>query len=76
MNVSGIDVEGKRYFDLVRVSRRDSSTNRIMGFVSKVSKSEKLSTNMSKIDALYWPINDEELKVNNTVETKPVLQNE
>lgn len=63
--------EGKRYFDLVRLSRRDSSTSRIMGFVSKVSKSEKLSTNMSKIESLYWPINDEELKVNTLLKQNP-----
>jgi hypothetical protein len=63
--------EGKRYFDLVRVSRRDSSTSRIVGYVSKTSKSEKLSTNMSKIDALYWPINEEELKVNKLLNQNP-----
>ncbi len=60
--------EGKRYFDLLRACRRDSSTNRMTGYVAKTSKSEKLSTNMSKIEALYWPINEEELKVNSMLQ--------
>lgn len=63
--------EGKRYFDLVRSCRRDSSTSLIVGFVSKTSKSEKLSTNMSQVNALYWPINEEELKVNTLLKQNP-----
>lgn len=63
--------EGKRYFDLLRVSLRDSNTVAIKGYVGQVSASEKLQINMSRIEALYWPINEEELIANKKLVQNP-----
>lgn len=66
--------EGKRYFDLVRTARRDSSTTRIVSYISKTSESEKLMTNMSTISSLYWPISKKELEVNLELKQNPFYE--
>jgi len=63
--------EGKRYFDLVRTARRDSTTTRITSYISITSASEKLMTNMATIESLYWPINKDELDVNTALKQNP-----
>jgi len=58
--------EGKRYFDLVRQARRNGSTKSLKtAILRKVTTGGALIDNkMSKMDAIYWPYNYEELKVN------------
>lgn len=63
--------EGKRYFDLMRVSRRDGNTTRAANLVAVGSESEKLSTSMSTIESLYWPINQDEIDVNVELKQNP-----
>jgi len=59
--------EGKRYFDLMRVALRDSTTSQVTSYVSKTSSSTEIYGNMSSIQSLYWPINKDELIANPTL---------
>ncbi len=67
--------EGKRYFDLLRLARRKGNTSDVTSFVSRTSTSTELYGNMSTIDALYWPINEEELIDNPLLEQNPFYEN-
>lgn len=58
--------EGKRWYDLVRRSRREGDTDYLVEAVT-----EKYTTNMtaiqsklSKMDAIYWPYTEDEMDVN------------
>lgn len=58
--------EGKRWFDLVRISRRDNENTRM---ISKVLPKFQENTSAIRIklstqDILYWPYNKEEIKQN------------
>ncbi len=68
--------EGKRWYDLVRVSRRDGDNTRM---ISKVLP--KFTENASVIriklatqDILYWPYNKEELKQNPYLVQNPAYE--
>jgi len=58
--------EGKRYYDLVRRSRRDGNTKYLVDHVQNrdASISSIISNLMKKMDAIYWPINLDEMKAN------------
>lgn len=58
--------EGKRWYDLVRISRRIGSTQELsQAAMRKVTTGGALIANkLAKLDAIYWPYNYEELKVN------------
>jgi len=58
--------EGKRWYDLVRISRRTGNTSDLtVAALRKVQTSSALIQNkLSKMDAIYWPYNNEEVKVN------------
>lgn len=58
--------EGKRYYDLVRRSQRDGNTEYL---ASKCSNKDPnlqsiIMSKMKKMDAIYWPYNLDEIKVN------------
>ena len=58
--------EGKRYYDLVRRSQRDGNTDYL---ASKCSNKDAnlqsiIMSKMKKMDAIYWPYNLDEIKVN------------
>lgn len=58
--------EGKRYYDLVRRSQRDGNTEYL---ASKCSNKDTnlqsiIQSKMKKMDAIYWPYNLDEMKVN------------
>jgi hypothetical protein len=57
---------GKRFFDLVRRSRRDGNTNYLRTKVPNKSASSAtiIQNSFTKMDRIYWPYNLEELKVN------------
>lgn len=68
--------EGKRWYDLVRVSRRDGDNTRL---ITKVLP--KFTENASVIriklatqDILYWPYNKEELKQNPNLVQNPAYE--
>ncbi len=67
--------EGKRYFDLVRQARRNGNTQALSAAVQrKVTTGGALIANkMSKMDAIYWPYNFEELKVNTNLTQNPAF---
>ena len=67
--------EGKRWYDLVRRALREQSTS----FLSK-QVLQKFSTNTSviqskfaKMDAIFWPYNVDELKVNKNLTQNPAF---
>ena len=67
--------EGKRWYDLVRTARRDGNTQVLsQAALKKVSTGGSLIANkLSKLDAIYWPYNIEEMKVNNLLVQNPAF---
>ena len=73
--------EGKRYFDLVRRMRREQTTNNVVNnyILRKYTSGMNLSqsTVMSKINdinAIYMPIHQEELRLNQMLEQNPFYE--
>ena len=67
--------EGKRWYDLVRIARREGSTSTLSSAaLRKVTTNSSLIANkLVKMDAIYWPYNYEELKVNLLLEQNPAF---
>ena len=67
--------EGKRWFDLVRQAQRTGSTDAIAAAaVAKAGSNATMVQNMlTKMDAIYWPYNLEELKVNHQLVQNPAF---
>ncbi len=68
--------EGKRWFDLVRVCRRDGENDRML---TKVLPKFQENTNAIRIklstqDILYWPYNRDELKQNPYLTQNPAYE--
>jgi hypothetical protein len=65
--------EGKRWFDLMRLARRENSPAPLLDYVvKKYSGNAALQTSkMSVMDALYFPIHNDELKANSALEQNP-----
>lgn len=68
--------EGKRWFDLVRFSRRENDNTRL---VQKVTPKFQENASVIRIklatqDALYWPYNREELKQNPYLVQNPAYE--
>ena len=67
--------EGKRYYDLVRYAMRAGNTNE---FASVMSNREDVnqgfvSNFFKKMDAIFWPYNYEEMRVNRNLVPNPVF---
>lgn len=57
--------EGKRYYDLVRRSQRDGNTDYLVSKVTQKCDNIDVVRNLLKrMDAIYWPYNISELRVN------------
>lgn len=58
--------EGKRWFDLVRRSLRDGNTSYLVQQVTRKGSDNAsvVQAKLAKMDAIFWPYNLEELKVN------------
>ena len=58
--------EGKRWYDLVRRSRRDGNTDYLrQQSTAKYSSNKSLvESKLTRMEAIYWPYNNDELKVN------------
>ena len=67
--------EGKRWFDLVRISQREGNTQTLVNAaLRKVTTGSALIGNkLAKMDAIYWPYNYEELKVNKNLKQNPAF---
>ena len=68
--------EGKRWFDLLRQARRDGNPSIVRSLVtSKLSGAGSKGT-FPSMDALYWPYNKNELKVNTFLKQKSIYASE
>lgn len=58
--------EGKRWYDLVRVSQRNGNTTILKdaALQKATTGTGLISNHLAKMDAIYWPYNLEEIKVN------------
>ena len=67
--------EGKRWYDLVRRSRRDGNTDYLVSKVMQKSSTyaSTIQSKLSRMDAIYWPYNKEEVKVNPKLVQNPAF---
>lgn len=67
--------EGKRWFDLVRRSLRDGNTNYLVSQVSRrgSDNASVVQSKLARMDAIFWPYNLEELKVNKNLKQNPAF---
>ncbi len=71
--------EGKRWFDLVRIAQREGHTQALVSAVGRatsskgVAASDLVTSKLAKMDAIYWPYNYEELKVNKNLVQNPAF---
>lgn len=71
--------EGKRWFDLVRLSQRVGNTNALCSAVGRATSSkgvaaaDLVTSKLAKMDAIYWPYNYEEVKVNKNLVQNPAF---
>ena len=67
--------EGKRWYDLVRRSQRDGNTRALVNAaLRKVTTGSSLIQNkLTKMDAIYWPYNNDEIKVNKNLVQNPAF---
>lgn len=65
--------EGKRWFDLVRMCRRDGSTRRLVSTViPKFTENQSaIRIKLADMDAIYFPIAKSELKINPLLHQNP-----
>lgn len=65
--------EGKRWFDLMRVARRDGNTNRLVDKVLTryTTGVSDVSSKMKDMNSLFFPISESELNTNNKLEQNP-----
>ena len=67
--------EGKRWFDLVRLSLRTGNTSTLKAAaLAKATTGQGLIGNhLTKMDAIYWPYNLDEMKVNLNLVQNPAF---
>jgi len=68
--------EGKRWFDLVRLSEREQNTSKLSGYVLKTLTSDNTAQTLAKsklsfMDALYLPIFQDEISANPSLKQNP-----
>jgi len=65
--------EGKRWFDLVRLARRDGNNSRLINYdIIKYSDNKNaIRLKMASPNTLYFPYNENELKVNKFLHQNP-----
>lgn len=65
--------EGKRWFDLVRRSMRDGNTNYLVTAVIRkgADNASVVRSKLAKMDGLFWPYHEDELKVNANLVQNP-----
>lgn len=67
--------EGKRWYDLVRYAMRAGNTDPVISAVmNREDVNKEYSQNFfKKMDAIYWPYNTEEMKVNRNLVANPAF---
>ena len=67
--------EGKRWFDLVRRARRDGNTEYLVNQVTRkyTTNMSAIESKLSKMDAIYWPYNEDEMDVNPNLVQNPAF---
>ena len=67
--------EGKRWFDLVRLSQRTGNTQTLTSAALQKATTGAglISNHLAKMDAIYWPYNLEEMKVNLNLVQNPAF---
>lgn len=70
--------EGKRWFDLVRRSRKEGDTDYLVDQVKeKYTENSSVATSkLGNMNAIYWPYNDDELDVNPNLTQNPAYPDE
>jgi len=68
--------EGKRWFDLLRMARRDGNSSRLLNKVlGKFTDNQTtIKSKMSDMNALYMPIHQDELKANRNLKQNPFYE--
>lgn len=66
--------EGKRWFDLVRMARRDNSTAVVNDFIGHKISGDKATLGVPVLDALYMPISKTELDANSNLKQNPYYE--
>ena len=68
--------EGKRWYDLVRLSRRVGNTTTLTAAAMKKAGTgaSLIQNKLSKMDAIYLPYNNDEIKVNHNLVQNPAFQ--
>ena len=67
--------EGKRWFDLVRMALREGNTKRLFSMVEKKydeSNKSAVRIKMTELDALFFPLSKDEIKINDKLKQNPV----
>ena len=67
--------EGKRWYDLVRRSLREGNTDYLVSQAGRKYTNNKSAaeSKLSRMDAIFWPYNEEELKVNKNLVQNPAF---
>ena len=67
--------EGKRWFDLVRLSQRTGNTQALTSaaLAKATTGAGLISNHLAKMDAIYWPYNLDEMKVNLNLVQNPAF---
>lgn len=70
--------EGKRWFDLVRLARREGNNARLISFaVRKYTENQvAMRKKMNSENSLYFPYNKDELKIDTLLKQNPAYTNE
>jgi hypothetical protein len=70
--------EGKRWFDLVRMARRDGNNSRLVNLVLRkyTDNVNAIRIRLTSPDIIYFPYNEGELKVNDNLVQNPAYRTE
>lgn len=63
--------EGKRWFDLMRLARRQGNPVPLISYIGKTTSNSKALSKISSLDALYWPVNKAEMEANTLLKQNP-----
>lgn len=67
--------EGKRWYDLVRISQRTGNTQKLSTAARRkaTTGADLIANLLAKMDAIYWPYNLDEIKVNSNLVQNPAF---
>jgi len=63
--------EGKRWYDLVRMARRENTTSTLSDYVDHKSSGNAMSLGAPVMNAMYMPISRSELQANTLLKQNP-----